>query len=124
MTERNNAGGESRDPVDQYFIERGVSAGVRSKGLSGIISDWDTIAQRAEGYDLTLDDWLNDLDLRDIIAGAITRAPVAAADDLRDALARADEAFRAATIELEKSLWGANAGGELRRPPRVCTCSW
>ena len=92
--------------------------------LSGIIADWDAIARRAEHYDLTLDDWLNDLDLRDIIAGAIVRASGASSDSLRDALQRADDAFRAATIELEESLWGANVDGEHGRHRHDRTAQW
>lgn len=103
-----------KDPVDRYFAERGVSAGVRSKGLGGIIASWDAIARSAERYDLTLDDWLNDLDLRDIIAGAMTVAPETVVADLRDALDRADDAFRAATVELEQSLWGVHGAGGTR----------
>jgi hypothetical protein len=112
MTVRKDAREESNDPIDRYFAERGVSAAVRSKGLNGIIATWDTIARGAERYDLTLDDWLNDLDLRDIISGAMAVVPEANARDLRDALERADDAFRSATIEVEQSLWGVPLDGE------------
>jgi len=124
MTSRKFTRRDSHDDVDQYFIERGVSAGVRNKGLGGIIADWDAIARRAEHYDLTLDDWLNDLDLRDIIAGAIVRASGASSDSLRDTLQRADDAFRAATIELEESLWGANVDGEHGTHRHDRTAQW
>jgi len=124
MTSRKFTRRDSHDDVDQYFIERGVSAGVRNKGLGGIIADWDAIARRAEHYDLTLDDWLNDLDLRDIIAGAIVRASGASSDSLRDTLQRADDAFRAATIELEESLWGANVDGEHGAHRHDRTAQW
>ena len=103
-----------QDPVDRYFAERGVSAGVRSKGLRGIIASWDAIARNAERYELTLDDWLNDLDLRDIIAGAMAVASNTTVEDLRDALERADDTFRAATIELKQSLWGVHGAGGAR----------
>ena len=114
MTDRNDSGRDVSDRVDQYFAERGVSAGVRSKGLRGIVASWDAIARNAERYDLTLDDWLNDLDLRDIIAGAMAVASNTSIGDLRDALERADDMFRAATIELKQSLWGAHGAGGAR----------
>ena len=114
MTDRNDSGQDVSDRVDQYFAERGVSAGVRSKGLRGIVASWDAIARSAERYDLTLDDWLNDLDLRDIIAGAMAVASNTSIGDLRDALERADDTFRAATIELKQSLWGAHGAGGAR----------
>lgn len=103
-----------QDPVDQYFANRGVSAGVRSKGLRGIVASWDAIARNAERYELTLDDWLNDLDLRDIIAGAMAVASNTTVGDLRDALERADDTFREATIELKQSLWGVHGAGGAR----------
>ena len=103
-----------QDPVDQYFADRGVSAGVRSKGLRGIVASWDAIVRNAERYELTLDDWLNDLDLRDIIAGAMAVASNTTVADLREALERADDTFRAATIELQQSLWGVHGAGGAR----------
>jgi len=109
------------DPVERYFDQRGVSAGVRSKGLRGIVADWEAIARGAENYELTLDDWLNDLDLRDIIAGAMAVAPEAIVQILRDTLERADDAFRAATVEFKQSLWevGVDAKPGARRHDRV-----
>jgi hypothetical protein len=116
--------GELQDAVDRFFRERGVSAGVRAKGLRGIIGDWDTIARGAEHYDLTLDDWLNDLDLRDIIAGAMAAAPETTIRDLRDALERADDAFRAATIEFKQSLWEVGIDGTRSTPRHDRVAQW
>src|SRR5690348_12568868 len=106
MSPRRNAGQQSSDPVDRYLAERGVSSVVRKKGLGGLIDDWTSIARSAERYNLTLDDWLNDLDLRDIIAGAIDAASPAEGRTFGAALQRADDAFRAATVESPRSLWG------------------
>jgi hypothetical protein len=98
MTNRGDAQRGPLDGVAEYFEERGVSVAVRKKGLRGIIAEWGMIAQNAAHYDLTLFDWMNDLDLRDIIAGALAVAPESERNGLRDALDRADHAFRAATI--------------------------
>ena len=111
MSKRDNAHGLPRDRVAQYFEERGVSAGVRKKGLRGIIAEWGAIAQRAAHYDLTLFDWMNDLDLRDIIAGALAVAPEGARNEVRDALDRADHAFRAATVPAARALAVASSAG-------------
>ena len=103
MTKHGDAPRHTRDPVAQYFEERGVSIGVRKKGLRGIIVDWGAIAQSASHYNLTLYDWVNDLDLRDIIAGALDVAPEHERDEVGDALDRADHTFRAATLPSERS---------------------
>ena len=95
---------DPHDPVARYLAERGVSAKVRNMGLRGIVMQWDGISSRAERYDLTLDDWLNDLDLRDIIDGAMSVAREDERRELQAVLARADERFRRATVESPKPL--------------------
>ena len=120
MNARKHVGQNSNDAVDMYFADRGVSAAVRSKGLRGIVAQWESIARGAEQFDLTLDDWLNDLDLRDIIAGAMAVVPEASVGDLRETLQRADDAFRAATVEFKQSLWDVGVeGASGRRHDRV-----
>ena len=81
-----------------------------------MIDDWARIAASAERYDLTLDDWINDLDLRDIIAGALTVASASAQRRAGAALARADARFRAATVECARPLASAGAGGSETSP--------
>ena len=103
--------GHGTDPVTRYLAARGVSDSVRRGGLEGLVARWSAIASTAGRYDLTLDDWLNDLDLRDILAGALAVAPAFARDEVRSALSRADAAFRAATVESARSLWGAAGEG-------------
>ena len=97
---------ESTDAVARYLAARGVSLHLRKKSLREIIAQWDRIARTAARYDLTLDDWLNDVDLRDIIAGALAVAPEREQREVRDALDRADDLFRSATTETKRSMWG------------------
>ena len=81
-----------------------------------MIDDWARIAAAAERYDLTLDDWINDLDLRDIIAGALTVASPSEQRRVRATLARADDHFRAATVECARPFVGAGAGESVQPP--------
>lgn len=106
MTRHDDTQKHASDPVAQYFAERGVPNDVRGKGLAGIIAKWTAIAGTAASYDLTLDDWLNDVDLRDIIAGAFAAAPESERNSIREALDRADTLFQAATVETKRSMWG------------------
>jgi hypothetical protein len=103
MNEHDDAESHSRDPIAEYLEKRGVSAGVRKKGLRGLVADWIGIARSAAHYNLTLDDWVNDLDLRDIIAGALAFAPQNERHALHEALERADDEFRAGTLAFEQS---------------------
>ena len=104
-------GGHDTDAVTRYLAARGVTDSLRRGGLGGIVARWSAIASTAGRYDLTLDDWLNDLDLRDILAGALTVAPKHARDEVHAALERADAAFRAATVQSARSLWGEAGEG-------------
>jgi hypothetical protein len=104
-------GGHDTDAITRYLAERGVTDSLRRGGLGGIVARWSAIASTAGRYDLTLDDWLNDLDLRDILAGALIVAPKHARDEVHSALERADAAFRAATVQSARSLWGKAGEG-------------
>ena len=93
--------------LERYLTARGLSVDARRRGLHGLVAAWESMARGAAGYDLTLDDWRNDLDVRDIIAGALA---VASTNDLRatrDALHRADALFRTATVDAGRALWSA-----------------
>ena len=80
-----------------------------TRSLEQLIERWEEIARHAATYDLTLDDWLNDLDLRDMISRRVADAQLREGNDLRSRLEAADGVFRAATRGAERSLWGAEA---------------
>jgi hypothetical protein len=95
------------EPVRTYLISRGCAAHVIRKGLPGLVTQWGGIVDAVEAgnHDESLDEWLNDMDVRDIIAGAL-----AAADeqDKRAAAAEvegADVRFRVATVPCS-CVWG------------------
>jgi hypothetical protein len=63
------------DAVQTYLNSRGCSQLVVRRGLSGLLEHWATIVAAVErGRDASLDEWLNDMDLRDILAGALAAA--------------------------------------------------
>jgi hypothetical protein len=110
MMQHHDDARHANDAVTRYLADRGVSAEVRRKGLRGVVGEWSNVASKAARYDLTLDDWLNDLDLRDIIAGALSVAAEGERAAVRGTLDRADEVFRAATLQSPTSLWGSAEG--------------
>lgn len=79
--------------------------------LEEMISRWEKTAKGAATYDLTLDDWLNDLDLREMIARQTSEGAVVSAS-AKSRLDEADRAFRESTIEAKGSMWGPTAGRE------------
>jgi hypothetical protein len=87
------------DPVRHYLIERGVRTDLVDDGLAGLVERWARIVEEvARGYQLTLDDYVNDMDIRDIIGGALAVAPPAGREAIEAALASADQKLLAATI--------------------------
>lgn len=94
------------DAVHTYLMSRGCSPLVVRRGLDGLLEQWSGIVTFAErGRDASLDEWLNDMDLRDILAGALAAA---APRERRAAALRLDDAdarFHAVT-EPSPCLWG------------------
>ena len=88
----------SRDSVRRYLIERGVRPDLVGGGLTGLVERWTNIVDEiSRGYRLTLDDYLNDMDVRDIIAGALTVANPGEHEEVANSLAQADRKLRELT---------------------------
>jgi len=106
----------SKDPVRSYLKSRGASSHVVDAGLQGAVARWESIAGSVDGYDFNLDDWLNDMDLRDIIAGAIR----VASDELRHSVSRrleqADDRIRKATV-VTGPIWGTKVAAAHSHDP-------
>ena len=82
------------------------------RSLDDLVNRWAQLAEHAATYNLSRDDWLNDLDLRDIISRRVSQTPDELTLEIEARLTYADQAFRAATLESKQSLWGPTAGGE------------
>src|SRR5688500_16956128 len=73
------------EAVTQYLKGRGVPDDVAESGLEGLVSAWERTASQVQaGYPLGLDDYLNDVDGRQLIEEAVTATPAAASEALRD----------------------------------------
>lgn len=75
--------------------------------LRELIEQWSAFATSLErGYTFDLDNWLNDVDVRELILEAL---PMYGADDLGDLalrLEQADSIFKAATRPFRACVWG------------------
>jgi hypothetical protein len=102
------------DVVRDYLEKRGCAQHLCKGGLEGLVARWEAFVDEvAAGYALGLDDYLNDLDLRDILEGALGAAGGSGAKAARRRTAATDERFRGATAECAP-LW--NGGGEGAAP--------
>lgn len=96
-----------KDRVREFLESQGCADHVLAGGLEGLLAAWErTVDEVARGYPLTLDDYLNDLDVRDLLAGAVARAPDEAAAAARERLDRADARLRARLVPAGRCLWG------------------
>ena len=88
------------DRIRQYLRRRGCAPSVVKGGLEGLLGYWDSLVQAVdEGYDLTFNDYVHDMELRDVLQGVLE---VASLDDRKKTdqrLAALDRRFRDLTVE-------------------------
>jgi hypothetical protein len=110
----------STNKVADALRARGVSERVLAGGLAGLVASWERFATELErGYAGGLDEWRNDVDVRDILDEALR----AASADERRALRRrariADARVRKLLVQSGRCLWGAqNAASHGWNPGR------
>lgn len=86
------------DPVREYLERRGARPDLIAGGLRGLVRQWERIVDDvSRGYQLTLDDYLNDLDARDLLDGALAAAGPAERNAVDEHVERADRRFVDAT---------------------------
>jgi hypothetical protein len=102
-----------KDPARDYLRERGCGEHVVEGGLEGLVENWEkTVRQVEEGYSLTLDDYLNDLDGRQLIAEVLAVAGDQRRAAIEARLDRADEKMRSLTEPTAGCLWGEEVAEE------------
>ena len=100
-----------RDAVREFLRERGCPEDVVAGGLEGLVAEWErTVRQVEVGYALGLDDYLNDLDGRQLADEAMTHANEGARETARQRLLDADRRMKAATRTVGECLWGRTVG--------------
>jgi hypothetical protein len=97
----------SDDAVRDLLRARGCPESVVAGGLGGLLEAWAEAVDGAErGWTLGLDDWLNELDARQLLAEALERAAPAERRRAQARLAALDERLRAVTERAPRGLWG------------------
>lgn len=95
----------SADAVRDLLRARGCPSHVVDAGLDGLVGVWVRFADElVAGYPLGLDDYLNEVDVRQLLAEALAVSPADLAVEKR--VVMADDLFRAATEATVKCLWG------------------
>lgn len=101
------------DPVRSYLRLKGAPYSVITRGLRGLVENWERIADMVTaGYSLTLEDYLNDMDGRQLLQNGLGVAPPELRDAFLDRVRAADERMKALVIPAGRCLWGAIVASE------------
>ena len=94
----------------------------RRQTLEERVAAWEKIVAALErGWRFDLDDWLNDMDLRQMIEDSLALYGPDERGALDIRLAKADADFRLNTVEAGKCLWGKKAA---KREKWSATTNW
>ena len=99
-----------RDPggLGEYLRGEGAPDPVVRGGLEVLLAGWErTVAAIEAGYTRGFEEYLNDLDGRQLLAQALERVTPAQAATVQDRLEQLDARMRAATRPVARCLWGA-----------------
>ena len=92
--------------VEEFLLDRGCSAKLASRGLGGLLKKWTkTVKEIEDGWSLGLDDYLNDMDVRQILEEVLDKFQHIS---IPDALDQIDTRYREATKSCD-CLWGEEA---------------
>lgn len=95
------------DPVRDYLQDRGCGEHIVRGGLAGLVEAWEQIVEAvAAGYSLDLDDYLNDLDTRQLLAEVWAVAPLSAQPELQTRVKESDAQLKSLLQPVEECLWG------------------
>jgi hypothetical protein len=99
---------KKKDPIKDFLKEKGCPQHVVEGGIPGLVESWEQVVEEVnKGYALTLDDYLNDLDGRQILEEALAISPEAAGDKIRERIRRADLKMHGLVEPAGKCLWGS-----------------
>jgi hypothetical protein len=102
-----------QDAVHEFLQQRGAATAVIEGGFAGLVEQWEALVATIEaGYELGLDDYLNDLDVRQLLDDASVVAPLIELNAFNERMQRADEQFNALTEPTENCLWGNEVAEE------------
>lgn len=99
------------DPVREFLKRRGSAEHVVRAGLPGLVQSWESVVESVKrGYNLGLDDYLNDMDVRQLLDEAFAVAPPE--KPYIERVRRADESMKRLVQPVSRCLWGKRNAAE------------
>ncbi|MGH9802475.1 MAG: hypothetical protein ACRD82_19080, partial [Blastocatellia bacterium] len=107
------------DEVREFLREKGCPFPVSERGLVGLVESWEKIVKSVEDvYLLTLDDYLNDLDARQLLEDALQVAPLIEQQKFEERIRQADDQMKGLTTRSSVGLWGDELAEEEGGSPK------
>ncbi|MCX7635912.1 MAG: hypothetical protein N2Z74_09265 [Syntrophales bacterium] len=101
------------DPITTFLQQRGCPPHVIREGMAGLVRRWEGIVQSvAAGYQFGLHDYLNDMDLRQIIAEALPLMSEVEREDILKRVGEADDLLKQYVRSVPMCLWGEETAQE------------
>jgi hypothetical protein len=99
---------------DREFLKaKGAPPHVIERGLAGLIEDWEkVVASIGQGYASGLDDYLNDLDVRQLLGETMQVVSEGERQKFQERLKKADARMRSLTKPIPRCLWGEKVAKE------------
>ena len=98
---------QGKDSVGEFLRKRGCPEHVVRGGLRGLAESWEEVVRSIEeGYSLGLDDYLNDLDGRQLLEEALAVAPAQEKKTTLQRVRRADAKMQTLVRPSGRCLWG------------------
>jgi hypothetical protein len=96
-----------KDPVGEFLRKRGCPEHVVRGGLRGLTESWEEVVRSVEeGYRLGLDDYLNDMDGRQLLEEVLTVAPAQEKKTCLKRIRQADAKMQWFVEPARRCLWG------------------
>ena len=97
----------------EFLQAKGAPPHVVKRGLAGLMEDWEKVVVLiGRGYDSGLDDYLNDMDLRQLLEETFKVVSEGEKQKFQERLQEADARMRSLTKPASKCLWGEKVAQE------------
>jgi hypothetical protein len=98
---------QGKDPVGEFLRKRGCPEHVVRGGLRGLAESWEEVVRSVEeGYSLGLDDYLNDMDGRQLLDETLAVAPAKGKKNCLKKIRQADAKMKTLVRPAARCLWG------------------
>ncbi len=95
------------DPVREFLRRSGAPYSVVGQGLRGLVENWErVVALVLEGVDLSLDDYLSEMDGRQLLENALELAPEEVRSAFLPRVRDGDMMLRLNLVRAGRCLWG------------------